>query len=44
MITLIDIKVEWYKGHRDEEFGSYLRSNYQQVYDINLNFIGYERI
>ncbi len=44
MITLIDIKVMWFKLNIQEDFTLYLRNNWMKVYDANLNFVTYERI
>lgn len=44
MKTLADIKREYRAEPRRMSFENFLRENFVQVYDKQLNFLGYERI
>jgi hypothetical protein len=44
MKSLKDIKNEYLSEPRDISFERFLRENFVQVYDKNLNFIGYEQV
>ncbi len=43
LYTLTEIRANWASMFGAGEFVTYLRENFVQVYDAELNFIGYER-